>query len=749
MAENHEAYQQYMDTGHNAAWDQNWQEAVKAYSQAIKEVPNDPDAHVHLGLSLLRAGRLDDSLKVYMKAHELSPEDPVPLEKSADVLENMGRMKEAAQQYVQVADTYLSVMKDLEKAIDNWERATHLTPGLTSVHAKLGQAYERVGDKKKAVREYLILAYDFYRTDETERAIKAVERALRLDKRDPHALNTLRALRSGGEVTMPDFEDEYKTQQTKPSEPDLFSSMEADRANIGEADPLGPLGEAMSTALVTLAAYVVESGALDASGADALQAMEFQRQGVDEQAIEAYKRAALTLRHPALKMSLGTLLMMNDQPAEAVEHLGEAIMDPQLSAGALHALGKSYYAVDKQKQASRYLIQSLQAVDTSLAANDAEASELSEIYTRLLGALDGRTDEALEAINSRFVDLLSGRDWKQRISETRRHLEEVMRDQGDQGVVDFLGTGGSDRLAATVSRIDSYIRQGFLTLAMDEAHTAVESSPYYLPVHVRMAEIMMREGRLRQAINKYNTVARSYMSREENDRAASILVEVLEMAPLDVSVRVNLIELLEHDGRGDEVLDQYIELAKTYNQLGSFDKARETYTHAERMIQSNGASTEKLITIKRSIADMEQMRLDTRRAIKVYEEIIELAPEDTHALRNLVDLSYGYGNTVDGLKYVDKLLSIYAQRKQISSIVQILEELVRIYTADTGLRSRLAMILKQLNRKAEAIEQLDVLGELQLEAGLHEDARGTIKQIIDLEPENIEDYRRLLSQLGG
>jgi hypothetical protein len=55
----------------------------------------------------------------------------------------------------------------------------------------------------------------------------------------------------------------------------------------------------------------------------------------------------------------------------------------------------------------------------------------------------------------------------------------------------------------------------------------------------------------------------------------------------------------------------------------------------------------------------------------------------------------------------------------------------------------------QTGRTAEAIENLDALGELQLEAGLHKDATVTIKTIIKLKPDNINDYKRLLAQLGG
>src|SRR6185369_15605950 len=132
------AYDQAMNAGHNAAWDKEWTAAIAAYGQAVQQFPNDAEAHIHLGLALLEVGRLDDALKVYTRAHQLSPADPIPLEKSADVLEKVGRLKEAAQQYVNVAEVYMQ-QRDLDKAVYNWDRATKLTPGLVQIHAKLAQ----------------------------------------------------------------------------------------------------------------------------------------------------------------------------------------------------------------------------------------------------------------------------------------------------------------------------------------------------------------------------------------------------------------------------------------------------------------------------------------------------------------------------------------------------------------------------------------------------------------------------------
>jgi tetratricopeptide (TPR) repeat protein len=264
-----------------------------------------------------------------------------------------------------------------------------------------------------------------------------------------------------------------------------------------------------------------------------------------------------------------------------------------------------------------------------------------------------------------------------------------------------------------------------------------------------MAEIMMREGRARQAINKYNTVAKLYLVRGENDRAAAILSEALEMAPLDVPVRLNLIELLENEERWTEALDQYIGLANTYQQLGNFDQSRETYVGAERLAKRTNAPVEKVVQIKHHLADIDQMKLDTRKAMKTYEEITELMPGDERAQRTLMDLYYTQGNQVEALKRLDVLLGLYAKNKQVNRITQTLEDLVKRFPNDTGVRQRMSTIYLRLGRKKDAIAQLDAIGELQLEAGLHDEAVKTIKQIIKIGPEDVSAYTQLLTQLGG
>ncbi|GAB1421641.1 hypothetical protein MASR2M15_18210 [Anaerolineales bacterium] len=733
-----------MRQGDDHAWRKEWKDAAVCYSKAIQIETSDPDAHINLGVALMNTGRLDESLRMFTRASKLSPDDPASLAGSADVYERMGRLQDAALQYVKVADIYIA-RRDLDRAIGNWERATQLSPGFVKVHARLAQAYEKIGDKKKAVRAYLTLAANLKRKGDTPNAIKSVERALRLQKNHPQALNMLKSLRSGGEIMIPTVAEPKK--QPEPEADPWFTTDDAVEASSDNA--MGPLGESMRQAMEILSEFVLSGGSLSQQISYIMQALSHQSQEQYDLAVDAYVQAVKGgIRHPALALGIGGSMIYLKRYDQAIPYLNEVLDTPRLADGALHGLGLCYFHKGQPKEALEYLLKSLHSVEIQMSMNEEETVQLNRIYERLSNALLSAKPDKLSGINRRFIELLTGKDWKQRITETRRMLNDFASDP-DLDLVDVIIDSDGEQIAQSVSLIDEYIRRGYLTIAMDEAHRAVEKSSYYLPLHVRMAEIMMKEQRIRQAIEKYTTVAKAYQVRDENDRAAAILGEVLSMAPLDVDVRRSLIHLLEDEKRWDEVLDETINLAATYHQLGDFDTATDTYISAERMAKKIDVPDSKVIEIKHYLADMARLRLNQRYALKLYEDIVSIDPEDEKALRFLVELYFSQNNNVEAIKRLDELLRQYASRRQVNKMIRILEDLVMEHADNMALRSRLAMFYGKLGRREEAIAQLDALGELQLGAGLHSDAAKTIRQIIKMKPDRVEDYYNLLNQLGG
>lgn len=751
MPGNRELYEQEMNAGYESAWDQNWKAAANHYGRALQEFPDDPDAHLNLGFALLQEDRLDEALRVYSRAHQIAPNDPIPVEKSAEVLEKMGRVKESAQQYASVAEIYLN-QRDIDKAVHNWEKSTTLTPGLVAIHAKLATAYRKIGDKRRAVYQYLMVAFNLSRSGDTEQAKKAAQRALALDKRNIETINAMAALDAGAEIKLPEppqVNEDIPVEIPK----DINWSGDTDLDDIEEtieSDPLGPMGMAMNAGLTELAEHIMMSGSFDIGGTQALQAMERQRQGQHAEAIQAYREAASNLKHPALSINLGGLLLLSEQPADATSVLNEATQSETLKIGAYHALGQAYYRQDRFKRGVGFLTQAAQLVDSEQAKTKDEKQDVDTVYNAILQTIKNRSDndQTLAAVCRRMMRLLSGKDWERRLGDVRYQMLESYRDGGGNRILEFLAEDIGEGVTESVAKIDRYIRHGLYILAMDEAQYAIEKAPTYLPIHVRMAEVMMLEGRVRQAINKYNVVARTYRVRGENGRAASILFEVLEMAPLDIDVRKNLIELLESEERWEETLDQYIDLAGTYHQLGNLETARVTYAEAERLAQRVGVPPEKMASIKHEIADVDQLRMDMRKAQRVYEEIITLVPQDERARRALIEINLQVGNQIESIKQLDELLRLYAKRKQVKNILKLLQELVHNYPDESGLRSRLAAIYRQLGRKEEAVEQLDKLANLQLDSGLTQDACDTIRQIVKLNPPNVNEFKAALQKLS-
>ena len=348
-----------------------------------------------------------------------------------------------------------------------------------------------------------------------------------------------------------------------------------------QSDARGPIGEAVEHSLENLAQAVFDTGMMEAGSTDAIQAIELHRAGIADEAIEAYQRAySAGMKAPALLFNLGVLLVEEEQYQDALTFLQQVNADATTNAGAAHATSMAYMGLDDWPNAAQSLIQTLRQVDMDLVMDEDEAGELDNVYHRLT-TLVGQTDhQTLEGLSTRLGDMLTGSDWKQRVAHTRSQIEDMIQ-KDESNLLEFVSAG--DTVIDAMTLIDKYIQQKRYVLAMDEAHHIIESAPDYLAVHLRVAQIMMDLNQVEQAIRKYNMIARTYLMRGDETKAADILNEVIKVAPADINLRTNLIELLEQQERWDDMLEQYVDLASAYQSMADFSNARTTYEQAVQL----------------------------------------------------------------------------------------------------------------------------------------------------------------------
>ncbi|MFI5272599.1 MAG: tetratricopeptide repeat protein [Ktedonobacterales bacterium] len=136
------------------------------------------------------------------------------------------------------------------------------------------------------------------------------------------------------------------------------------------------------------------------------------------------------------------------------------------------------------------------------------------------------------------------------------------------------------QVAQAVRSIENYVAHGLLTAAVEECLKVMDVAPQYLDIHLMLAEIYVRQGKLEAAIAKYAVLVDTYLTHGRTDDAISTYRRILQLDPNNLTYRTKLTELLNRQGRLDEVLAERMTTADTYLRLGYADRAIQEYEQA-------------------------------------------------------------------------------------------------------------------------------------------------------------------------
>jgi Tfp pilus assembly protein PilF len=294
---------------------------------------------------------LDRALESYKLAARYSRGDLRYLEKVADLQERLGQLGEAARTYMAAAELQLR-QRELDEAIHNWQRAVRLAPELLGAHRRLAMVFQRQGNTRAAVREYLAIARAQQMRGDEEKALQMCHAALRLDPGNEDVLMAMRLVRQGADA-VPEPEPEPQPEvitaeareQMEMAETvrQIATAFEEERQQWQRpARPRDPLSSAMARAQDQLAEEIFrEEDETDEVGwgedrltkleRDALigQGIDFQSRGDASNAIVCYERAvAGGLNMPAAYFLLGVLYLQEGKRRHAKAALTRAGRDP-------------------------------------------------------------------------------------------------------------------------------------------------------------------------------------------------------------------------------------------------------------------------------------------------------------------------------------------------------------------------------------------------------------------------------------
>jgi tetratricopeptide (TPR) repeat protein len=761
-------FQKAMNDGHSAAWDREWDKACAAYRYALEEFPDHPKALSSLGLALYQLGNVEEALPMYKSVSRISPDDPVPMEKVAQLSERLGDLKTAMDAALRAGDLFLK-QRDTDKALENWVRITNLNPENAIAHSRLAQVHERLGHTQQAVIEYLAIASIIQRAGNAERAKEMVDKALSLSPNSTEAKQALTLLKTGQLLPKP-MRGKGGTGPIRMAQVKQLQQPKTSRTASG----LDPIAEARQKALTQLAELLFEysddspsaqerrglSSIIKGTGKLSMQQSEQTKVVLHlSQAIDAQSKGNETLaaeemegaleagfKHASLYFTLGYLRYKGDRLESAQRFLQNSIKHNDYGLGTRLLLGQLLVKKSHFSEAAIEYLEALKLADSMTVSAD-RADEIRQQYEPLIESYQSQKDETIQRkVCENINGLLMRPDWREQLHKTREQMPKV---DGEMiaTLADVILQAQSSSVIESMNRINHLARMGSLRAAMDEAYDAVQHAPTYLPLHTVMGELLEQEGRHIDAISKFSVVAHSYSVRGEVLQATKLLRRIIQLSPMDIGAHNRLIDQLIARGQLDDAIHEYLELAGIFNRLAELDLARKTFTIALRLVQQGNASRDWNVPILQRMADIDMQRLDWKQALRVYEQIRTLAPDDDAVRRQLVDLNLRMAQPDKAMSELENYLSYLESLGKNNVAILFIEDLLKDHSEQPLLKRALAAQLHRSGRTEEAISLLDVLGETLVQSGNKQQALEVINQIVLMNPPNVNDYRQLLTQL--
>ncbi len=770
---NEEKFKQALNQGHSAAWDGRWEQAIDFYNKALKEFPENPSALNNLALAHYELGSLDQALELYHRAMRFSPEDPLPVERSAQIHKNRGEIKKAVEYSMRAADLYLN-LRDADKAIHNWTRATGLDADNIDAHSRLALVYERLGRIQQAITEHISVASLLQFEGRLEEAQVTGEHALSLDRNSPEAQQAVELLRNFRSLPKP----ARKTSKTGPlSVPDLPKQLKTTGQLQFEESP-DPIEEASQLAIQQLAAMLFElvpeeqheiqgTGALRSIAkvvsegllsrgydeAAILQSLtrtiDLQQKGDYGEAIEALKATVEAgLDHPAAHYNLGYMLSRLDRRESAFRSYQRSVKNADFTLASRLEMASFMEDQARLHEAAIEYMHALRSADVAVVKEEAKNGIASQYEPLIETVSNSEDEEGYKTLSTNIKHLLLRPNWRSSVKEARAQLPPSVKGFGPTPLADILARSDSGKLVDAMANINHIAAAGFPRAAIEESWFTMDFASNYLPLHMNQGELMLMQGRPQDAIDKFSTIARLYSARGESDRATQMYQRIVDVSPLDTKARTHLIDQVIASGDMESAIRQTLEMADVYYRLAQLDQARETYEKALKMVQSTELESTWTAKILNEMADIDLQHLDWKRALRVYEQLRTLVPDDESTRLRIIQLNLGLGNQAKADTELDNYISYLNSRSLDEGAGEFLQEVVEENPDYVVALRRLAEYYQQNGERDLAIKEWNKVGELLVKSGDREGAKVAVRAILSMNPPNAERYQQFLRRIS-
>ncbi|MGB9835978.1 MAG: tetratricopeptide repeat protein [Candidatus Saccharicenans sp.] len=275
--------------------------------------------------------------------------------------------------------------------------------------------------------------------------------------------------------------------------------------------------------------------------------------------------------------------------------------------------------------------------------------------------------------------------------------------------------GKIDRLKI-IEQAEKYVRLGKLKEAIQEYEKLIEDDPSDVSINNIVGDLYVRLGQYERAIKAFERVANEYEKKSLYSQALAILKKICRLNPANHSYFVKMADLSARQGFVADAKQEYLRLAEKF---------------------------------------LREKRVDE--AISMYEKVVKLDREDFNIRMQLAALYKLDGRTDKAVEELLEAVNYKLSQGQLDEAEKFLREIKKLNPQEARADLKLAQVLRLkgqgdkaielvesvLQRDADDLEAMNLLGTLYYEEGRLEAAKNMFIKILNTYPNNVNARYRL------
>jgi len=697
---------------------------------ALRQELNDEAISRMLELSELyqREGKFDEAVEVLEKAVELGPDCEPAYQRLAQIHQYVGRTQQAYEVLMRFSD-WLRQTGQLQRAVEVLTDILKAAPDHEQARLSRKGIYLNLGNRQKAIADLFVLADQL--EGEPERQKQFLEEIIGLEPSNSVARERLVALlKEQGNVG--DAVEHLRFFLKEAMERERFSEV-LDRAR---------------------------------------QILEYEPDNPENRRVlaEAYRKLGDRQRAVEELMAAAQMYLDREEADQAEQLLRAAVEEDPGASGARLMLSELYRRQGDEEKASQEMHRLADHLASLGMLNEAQKilrttlkyNPGDELALRKLADFERKLGKKEEAIEILF-DLASRSKDAGRLDEAEEYYSQVLRveplnvnAQSELAGV-LVEKGEKERAAENLLMLSSRLS---LSGKLDEAEAQLDKVLEFLPNHQRAlyfkAELAHKRGDVDGAVENLCSAANAAAEGGDLLKAQKLLKQALKLAPLSLESHDRLVELYLEGGRTGAAVSELTQFARNLLREERFSEARSKLERASELDPSNRIV---LVTLK----DLALRRDDTESAVELLLKLAEtardqkLSEEEGLALKEVLSLDEENAQAHNML--VDKYLRDGQKDMALAEIYRLAELKVQSGVTDDAIslykractvdpdaemphHKLLELFLKQ-GRTKEAVGEHMALSEIAFKKGHTEKELESLKNVMSLDPLNVEAHTRL------